>query len=92
MTSKFGYKSAYDRTIIKNSLKDQNHCTLMQCLGYMVYAANTQGDAMGYSLFGLSNHSNPQTRGPALPKAYAIIEIEQNSLSNLSNKLFLQPL
>ena len=34
----------------------------------MVYAANTQGDAMGYSLFGLSNRSNPQTTGPCLTK------------------------
>jgi hypothetical protein len=31
-------------------------------------------------------------RASAFPKAYAIIETEQNSLSNLSNKLFLQPL
>jgi len=29
---------------------------------------------------------------PAVPEAYAIIETEQNSLSNLSNKLLLQPL
>lgn len=41
----------------------------MQCLGYMVYAANTQGDAMGYSLFGLSSRSYPQTTCPCLAKS-----------------------
>ena len=34
----------------------------------MVYAANTQGDAMGYSLFGLSSRSYPQKTDPCLTK------------------------